>query len=332
MAGPFEQWTQRLRVSFLGLRGRALVGSFAAALGDRGIEWARQAVVEHHPELASAAANALTASERTIEPGPTETNASLGARLARAVRFWQLAGSPLGLLYALHYGGFPGAVIVQQNGSGFYLPISTIDLDNLRAAYFRVPLDVSPIAPGGPRPWWSFDFDDVWCSRFAVLFPGPAWPPSQALPPSATTWATATFTGVEDGTVANPWPLATWNNPFTSAVYTVAPGLPITAGGPVAVVADSSTQTTTGIRIAASAPFVGSVSVLAWQTAADNPLIDLHPVDLARLRRLIQQWRPAKAACEGIYFVAQGAAWGWPVGVWGGTTWDPSTVKKYLAQ
>jgi len=188
----YEEWITSQRLPWLGTKGRAIVGAFAAVLGDRALEWAKQAFLEHLPEKATAASNALTASERQIEPGPTEANAALATRLVRAVAQWRLAGAPLGLLLALYYAEFAEAVIVQQNGRGYNLS-GTSNLDDIAdlttqpAWYIVTTLGLNPAIPAsadgrpaiasGTVPWWTFDVSHMdtagnqFTSRFAILFP-----------------------------------------------------------------------------------------------------------------------------------------------------------------
>jgi hypothetical protein len=96
------------------------------------------------------------------------------------------------------------------------------------------------------------------------------------------------------------------------------------------VSADLTSKTTTGVKIAASGPFEGTVEVLAWQAGA-NPFADPHPSDLARLRSIIKTWRPGKAQCVGIFVLVQGDFLGWPVGTLGSGTLGPSSVVTFEA-
>ncbi len=216
------------------------------------------------------------------------------------------------------------------NGTSPGIPLSGIkieaadakELDKELARFRLAPLDVALHSdknlarsiPAG-TPWWTFDSDTDFCSRFAVLFPGPIFPSS------FTTWATATFTGAED-TVA-----VSWNNPFTDTTYKVMCGAAnITDGGPPVVVdVDGTTQTTTGITVRTSSRFTGTVDLVAYQVGA-VPFADLHLSDLARLRSVIGKWRPAKATCVGAYAVAQGKFSAWPVGTMAQMLGVPSTI------
>jgi hypothetical protein len=181
MAGPFATWVTKLRLAWMGAKAKAIMGGFAAVAGDRFVEWTKRANYEHLPEYAADPASVgLIASERRIDQGPSETTEDLAARLTRAVQLWRLAGTPLGLLVALHFADFPGGVIVQQNGLGAQLTGSPV-LDDLTAEkllagppswYEEVDLAEHPLLE---HPWFVFDRgQESFCSRFAVLFPPPS--------------------------------------------------------------------------------------------------------------------------------------------------------------
>lgn len=175
-------------------------------------------------------------------------------------------------------------------------------------------------------PWWLFDLNDYFCSRFALLIDAGGSGPF-------TTFGTATFVGTEDGSPANPWPLATWNNPFLDTSYKALEGVPIVTSpnAPVICVPDSTTKSRTGIRVAASASFVGRVDLVAY--TGDEPFAEIRSADLQRLRLVLRLWRPAKATCVGIYVLTQGKFIGWPPRSIGdtslGTTIGPSAVVYF---
>lgn len=181
MAGPLATWVTKLRLAWMGAKAKAIMGGFAAVIGDRFVEWTRRANYEHLPEYAADPTSVgLTASERRIDKGPSETTADLASRLTRAVQLWRLAGTPLGLLVALHYADFPGGVIVQQNGLGALLTgtpvLEDLTAEKLQAGppswYEEVDLAEHPLLE---HPWFVFDRGhEDFCSRFAVLFPPPA--------------------------------------------------------------------------------------------------------------------------------------------------------------
>lgn len=286
------------------------------------------------PDYAPADALGVIGDELGIDRGPFETDLQYRARLVSAWIAWKYAGTPLGMLVALYWAGFGGGLLVQQNGVGYSLsgtPVAGADSASLLVTTTLSTLNTDLHSSVNPArsiqagtPWWTFDSNTDFCSRFAVLFPGPA------LPSAFRTDGVATFTGVEDGSPAHPWPTVTWNNVFADTTYLVKPGAVVVTGGGggVLVAADAASKTTAGIRIIASAPFTGTVDVIAWQAGA-NPFADLHAQDLARLQNVIKKWRPAKATCVGVYALVQGAFWGWPVRTWVGGYWGPSTVVSF---
>jgi hypothetical protein len=290
-----------------------------------------------YPDLCASDALSHLGGDRGLVEGPTETDANFRIRIKTAwgnspitlpsaqtglpaaqsggpSSGWALAGTWLQLLEELYWGGFSGAVIVQQNGLGYSLSgAPTAGADNhalltiaqLSVCAAQITSSVTPptltqtgrsIPPG--NSWWLFDYNTDYCNRFAILFPNP--------PSVFVTIGRATFTAADNAVV-------TWNNSFPDTTYIVSPGPPVVTdgGGPVTVSADSTTKTTTGITIRASAPFNGYVDVHAWQVGA-NPFADLHPADLARLQFIIKTWRP-NALCTGVIAVAQGRLFGWPV-------------------
>ncbi len=156
----------------MGDKGKAIFGAFAAALGDETVDWLTQGNFEHLPEFANDDKSVgLIASERQIDAGPTESVEDLAARLVDAIPTWKRAGSPLGLLLALHYAELmPNSgdvVIVQQNGRGCSLTLPVAD--NPFNSLVITELGGNPTL--SDHPWWTFDMDDDFCSRFAVLFP-----------------------------------------------------------------------------------------------------------------------------------------------------------------
>lgn len=316
----FTEYWQNLPIPWLvgGKNGQADATSQGTVV-DQQVSLIKQATKAHMPGQGPADALPHSGGDRQLEQGPAETNQNFITRIQTAWDDWARAGTALELLVQLFWGGFPNAVIVQQNGLAYSLsgsptagqdPTSLLTITTLGT----LGSSLTPVSPAirtipAGNPWWTIDSNTNFCSRFAVLFPG-------LLPSAFRTSATATFTGAEDGFTV-PWPTATWNNPFPDTTYKVQVGaVYVTDGaGIVTVVADATTKTQTSIQIISSAPFTGTVDVLAWQAGA-NPMADLHPADLARLRRLIFRWRPEKATCTGIVARVQGNLWGWPVRTW----------------
>lgn len=316
-AGPFEAWVKRLRPSWLkGAKGQAIMGGLARVMGDLSVAWAENAQQQHMPLLADAEALPLIGSERRLPQGPTEADADYAIRMTQAVPMWGRAGSPLGLLLALHYEGFTGAVLVQQNGCYFELADPSV----LAPAQTKGNLGTRP---SDGHPWWTFDADDSWCSRFAIVFPAGVG--------IFTKIGIATFDGTEDGTVGHPWPLVTWPAAFADATYHTLPGAPVTADGPVSVAVDETTKTAASVRMTASGSFVGTVPVLGWPDG-ENPFANISASDLAKCKRIVRDWKPAKAKCMGLFVLVSGRSWGWPLVAWGdvGLKWGGEVVAFSL--
>jgi hypothetical protein len=293
-----------------------------------------------YPDYAPSDALPHLGGDRKLVQGPTESDANFRIRLKGVWDDWARAGTWLELLVQLYWGGWTDIVIVQQNGLASYLtgaPTAGVDPTSLYTEVQTTTLsglltsNVSPpttmtagrTIPSGTN-WWQFAesrsgnpnaSDTDYCNRFALLFPG-------TLPSQFMTVGTATFTASDTATVV-------WNNAFTNTGYHVQVGIPtIDSGGPVSVVADLTSLTLTGCTLLASGAFTGSVSVLAWQDGA-NPYADLHPQDLSRLQFTIATWRP-NALCVGVYVLAQGNYFGWPVATFSGrSAMGPSSIVRF---
>ncbi len=393
----FVEWYQGLPLPWL------VSGPVGAAeakangtLVDAEVSLIKEAIKARMPTKGPADALPFIGGDRQLEAGPAETTDNFRVRLRTAWDDWARAGGALELLTQLYWIGFPGAVIVQQNGLGYSLsaaPTAGVDPTSLLVTtvlgghptiaqgpgnpitigttsgslgsmqfawsynggassgllptvagasyvflvpgtYTRVTFGAGVYVPAtytiagdgsistngintvtqNSAPWWTFDTKDYFCSRFAVLFPtgGGAF----------TTSGVGTFSETDTAVV-------TWNNPFPDTTYRVQVGA-VYSSDPVSVVA--ATKTTTDVTLQASGPFTGTAEVLAWQQGA-NPFADLHPADLARLRRIIARWRPGKATCMGIWVRVQGEMWDWPVGTWdeAGGTWGPSEAVRFDA-
>lgn len=318
----FQSWASQLRIKWMSFKGRAHVMAYAAVLGDWTTDWMTAALLERMPLTASSTALALIASERQADTYPGEPAATLAPRLTQWMLLWRYAGTPLGLLLGLHFSGFDGALLIQQNGVTWQLklPLPTIvpgqpwdpspNLVTSSCPQLALALtsSVTPTRsiPAG-TPWFYFDSNTDFCSRFAVLFPGPL------MPPSFMTWGVATFAGADSAPVV-------WNNAFPSTSYCIQVGA-VTTPDFVAVTADGSTQTQTGVTLRASAAFTGTVDVLAYQSGA-NPFADLHPSDLSRLRSVIVKWKPARATCFNVTALIGGELWDYLFGL----TWDGDSL------
>jgi hypothetical protein len=319
----FVTWYKSLPIPWLvaGVNGQA-EGSAWPAVVDSQIALLDAARKVAYPDYAPSDALSHLGGDRKLNQGPTESDANFRIRLKGVWEDWARAGTWLELLVQLYWGGYTGAVIVQQNGLASYLtgnPTAGVDPTPLYAEVATSALSVAltsnvnpPTATAAGRaipaatPWWQFaesrsanpnPSDTDYCNRFAVLFPG-------ALPSQFMTIGTATFTASDTATV-------TWNNTFPTTGYHVQVGaVTVTDGGGTPVVtADGTTFTLTGCTVNSSAAFTGTVTLLAWQDGA-NPYADLHPLDLSKLQFIIGTWRP-NALCVGVYALAQGNMYGW---------------------
>jgi hypothetical protein len=323
----FQAWASRLRVRWNGIKGGAILRSFAKTIGDDTVDWGAQANLEHLSDFSSSQGVALIASERQLDTAPAEATSDIAARAPQWIQLGRFVGTPIGMLLGLHFSGFDGAVLITQNGMSYQLtlplppfvtgqawdPTPNLVRTACSPLVEALTSSVNPTRsiPAG-TPWFAFDGDTDFCSRFTVLFPG-------QLPGSFMTTGTATFTA------SNTAPVV-WNNAFGDLTYHVQPGIPtITDGiGPISVVADLTSKSLTGVQLLASGEFTGTVSVLAWQSGA-NPFADLHPADLQRLKSTIQKWKPGRTTCLGVIALLGGELWDYPVGLtWNGDslTWD----------
>jgi hypothetical protein len=197
-----QTWARDLRLAFNGTKGGRILSGFAQILVDKAIDWGTAAVIKRFPQptdgsLPDPAALALLASERQIEPGPTETSSALATRLVAAIPQWRLAGSPIGMLVEMYFAGFPGAVVVTQTGR-YYTITGTPNLDDVEAVrtdytipswftsgnlglnpYIPASTDGKPAIPAGTVYWFTFDGGmdgdgNQYNSRFGILFPSTA--------------------------------------------------------------------------------------------------------------------------------------------------------------
>lgn len=332
MAGFFETWVSRLRLAWMGDKAKAIMGGFAAAMADKSLDWADAAVKMRMPTKASdVAAYPLIGSGRLLPQGPDELDADYATRLLYWTDIWKFARTPLGMLLGLHFIGLDGCYIVQQNGLAYSLslplpafgdgwdPTPNLVITNCMSLATALTSNVTAghSAPAGV-PWFKFDDDTDWCSRFCIIFPN-------GFPSRTEDFATATFTGAEDGTIAHPWPTATWSTPIS--VLRTMVGVPTITdgGGPVVVAADATSATTTSIRIISSAPFTGTVDV---------KLFGVDTAGLQLLRDTVSLWRPRKANCMGVFAITRGEMWDWPpTKTWDtqGPTWDrPSSITTLI--
>lgn len=303
----YENWITSIPFAWMGPIARRLWGGLARVVGDWAIDWLKAALDQQHPNTADEEALPLIGSGRRRYRGRNESVAAFRERLPRSFAEWERAGTALGLLWEMHLEGWTGAVIVQQNGRGFHFD-GPIDPNDPRSALVITELGGNP-AVGG-HPWWTFDNNVEYCSRFAILFPNGAG--------AFTRIGYAVFDGSEDGSA-----VATFPTPFDDTSYLTMHGMPI-SDEPAIVSVTTVGKTAASVRVLAPAGWVGKVPVLAWPVG-EHPFANMAASDLSRLRRVVNDWRPAKARCMGVYVVISGELWDWPVGTWDepGGIWGP---------
>lgn len=202
MSNEFETWASRLRLPFLGPKGRAVVGGIARVF-DLTTEYAQRAVLEHFPSFASREANLLTASERGIIVRHDITNEALVPHLLNHVAFRRLSGTAAGILWALDIIGFSDAILVQANGRGFRfadpldaVPTSAVSrevpgrTDVVMHVYTLGRHPFFPEYPTGRNGWWLYGptFDYEFVSRFSIILDErpPTWTAINATPTTTT--------------------------------------------------------------------------------------------------------------------------------------------------
>ena len=182
-------------------------------------------------------------SERGLPQGVNETAVNYAARQNDAWNSWTRAGTPVSLLVALHYAGIDNAVLVQQNGVYYQLtlplppppadPTGNLVVGALGALPSILTSSVTPgrSIPSG-TPWWMFDSNTDFTSRFAIVFPlgSSALTAAQqsALKAVVKAWkpGKATYMGAVLITSGEAWgwPVGTWGDagtwgPATETVY-----------------------------------------------------------------------------------------------------------------
>lgn len=258
------------------------------------------AVKASFPEAAPPDALPALGDEYGLDQGPTESNDDFATRLRQARIYWKLAGTPAGLLAALHFAGLTGAVIVQQNGLQYTLtepytagtdPSLSVNVSNTAALVSTLTSSVAPYRtiPAG-TPWFFFDSNTDFCSRFAVI--APKWPFS------ALAWAT--FNNSDSAVVTFPFT-------FPDANYGLVYGMP---SDNVVLSEDGTVRSTTQATIRASAPWTGSVPVIAWESGV-NPLNFFSDASVGALKNTIKKWKPAKATCMGVLSIVSGRVLGY---------------------
>lgn len=317
----YEIFLQSIKSKWLqGPNAQAWQGAWGLLLDDQ-IDRIKQSVKARFPDYAPSDALPAIGDERQLDRGPFESDTSYIGRLKKAWDVWPFAGTPTGLMVALYYGGFTNVVLVQQNGL-YYTFEGPPDPSDYTLGLSIGDLGTNPVMTGSP-PWWTFDARLDFCSRYAILLPGPAAGTQYQIA------GVATFTGVEDGTVANPWPTVYWTGEFPDTSYSVMTGgITVTDGqGDIAAWVPPELKAQSSCQVAASAPFSGTVDVLAY-FAGTNPF---GTIDLNRIRSIIRKWGRAAATCKSISVQVYGDFIGWPVrAISDRSTIGPSWIATYV--
>lgn len=324
----FVEWLNNLPITWLcgqpvGIANNASWGLSA----DNQTELLNQATKARFPDLAPHDALGHIGGDRVLIQGTTETDANFRIRLRTAWDDWGRAGTPLELLVQLYWQGFTGAVLIQQNGNYYELsgaPTAGVDPTSLLTIGTVSPLPENlyssddptrPPIPAG-TPWWIFDNRTEACNRFVII-----------LPNGSPYFTISTRVFFNNSAVQT----AIWPSPFGNTDYHVliAPAVVTDGGGPVSVIADRTTRTDIGINIDASGPFTGYVDAIAYPFGS-NPFGNIPAPYLAKLRSIINTWKPASTLCMGVISIQLGFVWGWPLGTtWGeGIFWGDSIVTE----
>src|SRR5262249_12038764 len=153
-----SNWLATLNIPWAtsGRYNSAYWGGWGAVFDDQ-VSKLKQAIKARMPTQAPSDALTPLGDERQIDRGPTESDQAYALRLRGAWEAWARAGTPLGLLLALYYAGFPGAVVVQQNGLAYALstPLAADPTQSL----ILTTLGTNPNITSVP-PWWLFDFNN----------------------------------------------------------------------------------------------------------------------------------------------------------------------------
>lgn len=308
------QWMKGLPITWLvGNEVGAADATSQGTVYDGQVDLLREATKARFPDYGPDDALSHIGGDRQLIQGSAESNATFRVRLRTAWDQWALAGTWVELLYQLYFScgvEAGGAYIIQQNGLIYSLsanPVAGEDPTPLLVVD-EAPIDSTSLYPE-EEPFYLLGDDPEHCSRFGIIFPAPWLGPFRRL-------AVAEFDNSDRASIE-------WLDPIPGD-YTLLLGPPVVPDGtgPLTVSGDETTQTQFGTDIIASGPFTGTVAVLGVP-AGDNPFVNVLPSQLAVLRQVIKTWRPAKAQCQWLTFLASGNLWGWPLTLrWG----DPGLV------
>jgi hypothetical protein len=325
------EWLQNLPIPWLvgGPVGKAEVTAYGSII-DGIVVKVKDVTRVRFPDFSPPDGLPHIGAERLLVRGPAETDGNYATRLRTAWDDWARAGTALELLVQLWWAGFEHAVFVQQNGVAFYLsgaptagqdPTSLLVQTNCSvlptAMTAQLPLPsgiTGPTSIAAGTPWWTFDSEPWFGSRFAILLPrGSTW---------LMTYGVATFASANSATL-------TWNKPLENGLtYSLLISNPtVTSGGSVKAYIDPATVTATGATVSASAAFSGSISVFAFPSGG-NPFFNISQTGIGNLSRVIRTWRPSRATCMNVLALQQGAQWGWPpTRTWGSGTWGGTVIS-----
>lgn len=183
------EWLQNLPIPWLvaGLNGTADVTSYGTVI-DQQIALTKLAIKARFPDDAPADALVHIGHERGLIQGgsiagSSESNADFATRLKTAWdTAWPYAGTPLAILLQLYYSlSYTNVAIVQQNGLVYTLTTPPNADPTTSLVISNADLLTAPAAPQPPatktipvgNPWWRFDDNTDFCSRFAVIFGSP---------------------------------------------------------------------------------------------------------------------------------------------------------------
>lgn len=292
----YERWQPTLGPSWLqGPYGELWLAAHGA-LKDVLVDRIRQSAKVDMPTAAPPDAVAALGLERSLERGPTETDAAYALRVRAAWDTWQWAGTAYGVLGALAVQGYPNVVVAQVNRRMFWLDSSGA-------------LVVTHLSPGS----WAIDATPTFWSKFQLIFPAP-------LP---TAWLAGGLTSVFHGGTGTGTITATGTplGDYRFAVKIVAGGA-VGAGtykwtsnygatwsSTVTLAAGPTALGATGVSFSASGTFVTG-DLYAWAPTFNVPGNTSDEVE--RIRRVVKKWQPGHATNAGYVVVTRGSLVGYP--------------------
>lgn len=142
----------------------------------------RGAALSCFPDFAATDALAQIGAELLIDRASADTDASYATRLRKAWESWPFAGSGYGVLRALRDLGYTDCVLVQVNGLAL-----SLDANGDLVVTQLAPNPHVQDPPGTPHPWWWYDDNTSFVSRFSLIFqpPVPAGWSSIVSPPTS---------------------------------------------------------------------------------------------------------------------------------------------------